>query len=156
LGLGPGQKAKGPKGQVKIETTPRINCQSNPYYTMSAEELQNLQKICANLEYDLEITRKWAANCEAELYALKNGGGGGGGIQEIECGEEFHDQCKREIAEAKETIAQLQADYANLSHDYDNLDKDFEEQQAAHAELKKTYDELKISNDNLLTALDMN
>jgi chromosome segregation ATPase len=125
---------------------------------MSAEELQNLRKICANLEYDLEATRKWAADCEAELYALKNGGttGGGSVIHEVEDGEEFHDQCKRENAETKEMLTQLQADYANLSHDYDNLDKDYEEQQAAHAELKKAYDELKISNDNLLVALDMN
>jgi chromosome segregation ATPase len=123
---------------------------------MSAEELQNLRKICANLEYDLEATRKWAADCEAELYSLKKvGTAGGAASTEVEDGEEFHDQCKREIAESKEMLTQLQADYANLSHDYDNLDKDYEEQQAAHAELKKAYDELKISNDNLLVALDM-
>ena len=113
------------------------------------DELRRLKIICANLEYDLEETRKWAVSCEQQLQHWRNGPEPP--LKEATPAPAPAPAEQEQEQEAKQTdsemLEELRNSYGSLSHDYNNLDKDYDE-------LQKMYDDLKAEHDALLVALE--
>jgi chromosome segregation ATPase len=126
-------------------------------------EVGRLRKICADLEFDLEETRKWATQCEVELVEWKK----------RKHPVEIHAQATRQVAKVKSAVAaeikelteklenaeevaegakrvtkELQDDLANLEDDYNTLYN-------RNKDLQKEYDDLKQEHDVLLVAMGM-